>query len=123
MNDWHIDCFLRCLKRQLGIKDFVVNNAGSQNVFCDISVHWPELDEDLSYEGFFKADSLEGKSELYILFKRFPQINVAGLARSLGIKQSLMAAYVCGTKKPSLARRNEIIVELHALGRALLEIA
>jgi len=33
---------------QLGIKDFVVNNAGSQNVFCDISVHWPELDEDLS---------------------------------------------------------------------------
>ena len=86
-------------------------------------IHWPDLDEDLSYEGFFKADSLEGKSELYILFKRFPQINVAGIARSLGIKQSLMAAYVCGTKKPSQARRNEIIAELHALGRALLEIA
>jgi len=95
-----------------------------QNFETDnIGIHWPELDEDLSYEGFFKADSLEGKSELYILFKRFPQINVAGIARSLGIKQSLMAAYVCGTKKPSQARRNEIIAELHALGRALLEIA
>ena len=89
----------------------------------NIWIHWPELDEDLSYEGFFKAEELEEKSELYILFKRFPQINVAGIARSLGIKQSLMAAYVCGTKKPSQARRDEIIAELHALGRALLEIA
>ena len=71
-----------------------------QNFETDnLGIHWPELDEDLSYEGFFKADSVEGKSELYLLFKRFPQINVAGIARSLGIKQSLMAAYVCGTKK------------------------
>ena len=95
-----------------------------QNFEMDnLGIHWPELDEDLSYEGFFKADSMEGKSELYILFKRFPQINVAGIARSLGIKQSLMAAYICGTKKPSKARRDAIINELHSLGRALLEIA
>lgn len=95
-----------------------------QNFETDnIGIHWPEIDEDLSYEGFFKADSMEGKSELYVLFKRFPQINVAGIARSLGIKQSLMAAYICGTKKPSKARRDEIVNELHALGRALLEIA
>ena len=66
-----------------------------QNFETDnIGIHWPELDEDLCYEGFFKSDSMEGKSELYILFKQFPQINVAGIARSLGIKQSLMAAYV-----------------------------
>lgn len=89
----------------------------------NIGVHWPELDEDLSYEDFFKADSMEGKTELYALFKRFPQINVAGIARNLGIKQSLMAAYICGTKKPSKARRDEIINELHSLGKALLEIA
>jgi len=95
-----------------------------QNFETDnIGIHWPELDEDLSYEGFFKTDSMEGKSEFYILFKQFPQINVAGIARSLGIKQSLMAAYVCGTKKPSKARRDEIIAELHALGKSLLEIA
>lgn len=95
-----------------------------QNFETDnIGIHWPDLDEDLSYEGFFKADSIEDKSELYVLFKRFPQINVAGIARSLGIKQSLMAAYICGTKKPSKARRDEIVNELHALGKALLEIA
>ena len=70
-----------------------------QNFETDnIGIHWPDLDEDLCYEGFFKADSMEGKSEFYILFKQFPQINVAAIARSLGIKQSLMAAYICGTK-------------------------
>ncbi len=95
-----------------------------QNFETDnIGIHWVELDEDLSDEGFFKADSMEGKTELYILFKKFPQINVAGIARNLGIKQSLMAAYICGSKKPSEARRREIIDSLHSLGRALLEIA
>ncbi len=94
-----------------------------QNFETDnIGIHWPELDEDLSYEGFFKKDTMDDKSELYKLFKAFPEINVAGIARRLGIKQSLMAAYICGTKKPSLARREEIIKELHSLGRALLEV-
>ena len=60
-----------------------------QNYETDnIGIHWQELDEDLSYEGFFKADTMEGKSELYVLFKRFPQINVAGIARSLGISKA-----------------------------------
>ena len=94
-----------------------------QNFETDnIGIHWPELDEDLSYEGFFKKDTMDDKSEFYKLFKAFPEINVAGIARRLGIKQSLMAAYICGTKKPSLARREEIIKELHSLGRALLEV-
>lgn len=94
-----------------------------QNFETDnIGIHWPELDEDLSYEGFFSKDTMEDKSEFYTLFKAFPEINVAGIARRLGIKQSLMAAYICGTKKPSIARRNEIISELHSLGKALLEV-
>lgn len=94
-----------------------------QNFETDnIGIHWPDLDEDLSYEGFFQKDSLEDKTEFYKLFKSFPEINVAGIARRLGIKQSLMAAYICGTKKPSCTRRKEIISELHSLGKALLEV-
>lgn len=94
-----------------------------QNFETDnIGIHWPELDEDLSYEGFFQKDSMEGKTEFYQLFKSFPEINVAGIARRLGIKQSLMAAYICGSKKPSPNRRSEIINELHSLGKALLEV-
>ena len=94
-----------------------------QNFEADnIGIHWYELDEDLSYEGFFQKDSMEGKTELYQLFKSFPEINVAGIARRIGIKQSLMAAYICGSKKPSSTRRSEIINELHSLGKALLEV-
>lgn len=94
-----------------------------QNFETDnIGIRWPELDEDLSYEGFFQEDSMEGKTEFYKLFKSFPEINVAGVARRIGIKQSLMAAYICGSKKPSPSRRLEIINELHSLGKALLEV-
>lgn len=94
-----------------------------QNFETDnLGIHWPDLDEDLCFEGFFKAESFADKSEFYQLFKSFPEINVAAIARRLGIKQSLMAAYICGSKKPSLARRQEIINELHSLGKALLEV-
>ena len=103
-----------------------LRNASSeqlQNFETDnIGIHWPDLDEDLCYEGFFLKETLDDKTKLYRTFKNFPEINVAAIARRLGIKQSLMAAYICGSKKPSEAREQEIINELHALGKALLEV-
>ena len=94
-----------------------------QNFETDtVGVHWPDLDEDLCYEGFFQKETFSDKTEFYRMFKNFPEINVAALARRLGIKQSLMAAYICGSKKPSEARRKEIINELHTLGKALQEV-
>ena len=88
----------------------------------NMGIHWPELDEDLSFEGFFGKEDSNNKSELYRLFKAFPEINVAALARRLRIKQSLMAAYICGTKKPSEKRRLVIEKEIHSLGEELLSI-
>ena len=94
-----------------------------QNFETDnIGIHWPDLDEDLCYEGFFKSESMNDKTDLYKLFKSFPEINVAGIARRLGIKQSLMAAYICGTKTPSSQRRQAILDTLHSLGEELVNI-
>ena len=86
----------------------------------DFGIRWEELDEDLSFEGFF----LEKKSNpLYDLFIAHPELNAAAIARRLGMSQSLFAQYVSGTKIPSKKRLEEIVETIRAIGRELISIS
>lgn len=91
--------------------------------YDNMGIHWAELDEDLSYEGFFQAKEEEQKSELYVFFKSFPEINVSKLAHRMGISQSLMASYICGVKKPSVERLKEIENAVRNLGQELSSVS
>ncbi len=82
-------------------------------------IHWDELDEDLSFEGFFKEKKT---SELYDIFMAHPEINVSAVARRLGMSQSLLAQYICGSKRPSAERLELIKSEIRLIGQELLKI-
>ncbi len=85
----------------------------------EYGIHWRELDEDLSFEGFFR----EKKSNpLYDLFIAHPELNASAVARRLGLSQSLFAQYVSGTKKPSKQRFDEIIETICEIGRELMTL-
>ena len=89
--------------------------------FAD-SIHWKELDEDLSLEGFysFNKDEIEAqKSEIQKVFSRFPELNVSELARRVGISPTLMRHYACNVKQPSPQRTRQIIEALYQVGREL----
>ncbi len=90
--------------------------------YDNIGIHWIEIDEDLSFEGFFDKDNEPEKPEFYKLFKSVSEINVSSVARRMGIPQSVMASYMCGAKKPSESRKAEIEKMLHQIGRELLAI-
>ena len=64
----------------------------------DFGIHWEELDEDLSFEGFFQK---KNDGILYRLFMEHPELNASAIARRMGISQSLFAQYISGIKKPS----------------------
>lgn len=82
-------------------------------------IRWEELDEDLSFEGFFH----EKKSNpLYNLFNSHPELNAAAIARRLGLSQSLLAQYISGSKKPSEERKKHIIDTIHAIGKELIAV-
>lgn len=56
----------------------------------EFGIRWEELDEDLSFEGFF----YEKKSNpLYDIFITYPELNAAAIARRLGMSQSLFALF------------------------------
>lgn len=82
-------------------------------------IHWPELDEDLSFEGFFKEKS---KTKLYEIFIKHPELNASAVARRMGIAQSLFAQYISGTKRPSAERMKNILETIRMIGKELSEI-
>ena len=82
-------------------------------------IHWEELDEDLSFEGFFQT---KHRTPLYNLFMAHPEINASAVARRLGISQSLLAQYICGSKQPSDKRLELIKYEIRKIGQELAEI-
>ena len=83
-------------------------------------IHWPDIDEDISYESFF-YDDLEpvGISRLFL---SHPELNASAVARRMGIQQSLLAAYIRGSKKPSKEREQEILNTIRQIGSELAEI-
>ena len=85
----------------------------------DFGIHWEELDEDLSFEGFF--DKRE-PTQLYRLFMEHPELNVSAIARRMGISQSLMAQYISGKKRASQSRMDLIYDTIRAVGRELIAV-
>ena len=85
----------------------------------EYGINWPDIDEDLSFEGFFQP---KNQSEFYRLFLAHPELNASAIARRLGISQSLFAQYISGNKKPSKERRDQIYAVLHEIGQELISI-
>lgn len=83
-------------------------------------IRWDDVDEDLSFEGFFREKS---NNKLYRIFMSHPEINASAIARRLDMAQSLLAQYISGTKKPSKERETLIINEVHKVGAELQSIA
>ncbi|MCD8296104.1 MAG: DUF2442 domain-containing protein, partial [Prevotella sp.] len=79
-------------------------------------IHWKELDEDLSFEGFFLP---KNTNHLYDMFINHPELNASAVARRLGMSQSLFAQYISGSKKPSKERYDKIMQTIHAIGHEL----
>lgn len=98
------------------------NKAQRQNYkLSHFGIHWEELDEDLSFEGFFKEQKFF-ENEIADLFRQFPEISISRFAQRAGISPLMLRYYACGTKKPSEKRKKQIEEALHEFGKQLTEI-
>jgi hypothetical protein len=85
-------------------------------------VRWESLDEDIHISSFFESLEPDCENEIAMIFKRFPQLNVSEVARSIGINKSLLSKYIYGVKKPGEQRKAQIKEALHALGKELITV-
>lgn len=85
-----------------------------------IGIHWPSLDEDVSFESFEYPEA--EPSRLQRFFLTHPEINVSGFARKFGMNPSLLRSYVNGFKIPSEQKEQEILRMIHKLGEEYAEV-
>lgn len=88
--------------------------------FSAFGIHWGQIDEDISFESFeYPNPEPEGLARIFLLH---PEINVSAFARRIGMKQSLLAAYISGTKHPSAEQQERILSALRTIGRELSQV-
>lgn len=78
-------------------------------------LRWEEIDEDLSYDGVFEPQGRPLRGSAWLR-----PLNMSEVARRIGIQQSLMAAYMNGSKRPSAERERLIREEIRKIGRELV---
>lgn len=86
------------------------------------ALRWKDLDEDIHISSFYNTEEPDDTNEIAAIFKRFPQLNVSEVARSMGINKSLLSKYIYGIKKPSIQRKMQIKEALHVLGEELMAV-
>ena len=79
-----------------------------------IGIHWPKLDEDVSFESFLYVDA--EPTRLQRFFLTHPEINVSAFAKRFGFNGSLLRNYLNGFKTPSPEREQEIMRCIKQLG-------
>ena len=85
------------------------------------ALRWEGIDEDIHISSFFDKDEPKYDNAVGNLFKKFPQLNVSEIAKSIGINKSLLSQYIYGIKTPSEKRMNEIKAALNNLGKELIK--
>lgn len=84
-----------------------------------IGIHWPALDEDISFESFEYPDA--EPTPLQRFFLTHHEINVAGFAKKFGYNASLIRSYINGFKLPSAEKEAEILECIKSLGKEYLK--
>ena len=92
----------------------------SQYEVSSIGIHWPMLDEDISFESFAYPEA--EPSGLQRFFLTHPEINVSGFARKFGVNPSLLRSYVNGFKVPSKQKEQEILHMIHTLAEEYAKV-
>lgn len=90
----------------------------AQYEFSLSGIHWPQLDEDVSFESFLYEDAEPKPSQRFFL--EHPEINIAGFARRFGLNPTLLRNYVNGFKTPSDSRDAHIMACVKELGKEYL---
>lgn len=85
-------------------------------------IRWEQIDEDIHISSFYDTTEPDNNNPIGEVFKRFPQLNVSEVARTMGINKSLLSRYIYGIKKPSAQRTEEILEAVRRLGREMAAI-
>lgn len=114
-----------CLLTVKPIKGTVLGCGSSAKAAIeDMLKGWNETTEYLKEEGEdVPALEIEYRFDVGSLFSYYDFVNIAGVAREIGLNSSVIRQYVIGTRKPSAERKKLIITGLKSLADKMQQAA
>ena len=94
------------------LNDYTITDDG-------MAIRWESLDADMHISSFYETSEPNSSNEVAMMFNRFPWLNVAEVAQTMGIHKSLLLRYIYGIDKPSPKKVAQIRSTLHSFAREL----
>lgn len=102
----NFSCHMNVEKMKTGVLGV---GSSAKAAIADMMDGWKDIADELKEEGKGIPElDVEYRFDVGALFNFYDFVNIAGVAREIGINPSVMRQYVIGIRKPSVERRAQI---------------
>lgn len=103
----NFSCYMNITKLKTGVLGL---GSSAKAAINDMMSGWQDTVADFKDDGIEAPElEIEYRFDVGSLFSFYDFVNIAGVAREIGINPSVMRQYAIGTRKPSIERKAEIM--------------
>lgn len=103
----NFSCYLNITELKTGVLGL---GSSAKAAINDMMSGWQDAVADFKDDGIEAPElEIEYRFDVGSLFSFYDFVNIAGVAREIGINPSVMRQYAIGTRKPSTERKAEIM--------------
>lgn len=103
----NFSCYMNITELKTGVLGL---GSSAKAAINDMMSGWQDVVADFKDEGIEAPElEIEYRFDVGSLFSFYDFVNIAGVAREIGINPSVMRQYAIGTRKPNTERKAEIM--------------
>lgn len=103
----NFSCYMNITELKTGVLGL---GSSAKAAINDMMSGWQDAVADFKDDGIEAPElEIEYRFDVGSLFSFYDFVNIAGVAREIGINPSVMRQYAIGTRKPSIERKAEIM--------------
>lgn len=103
----NFSCYMNITELKTGVLGL---GSSAKAAINDMMSGWQDAVADFKDDGIEASElEIEYRFDVGSLFSFYDFVNIAGVAREIGINPSVMRQYAIGTRKPSTERKAEIM--------------
>ena len=113
----NFSCYMNVAELKTGVLGL---GSSAKAAIDDMMSGWQDAVADLKEDGIEVPElEIEYRFDVGSLFSYYDFVNIAGVAREIGLNPSVIRQYVIGTRKPSAERKKQIVTGFKSLANKM----
>lgn len=113
----NFSCYMNVAELKTGVLGL---GSSAKAAIGDMLSGWQDAVVDLKEDGIEVPElEIEYRFDVGSLFSYYDFVNIAGVAREIGLNPSVMRQYAIGVRKPSEERKSQIVAGLKSLANKM----